>query len=155
MNKQLQQQFQQYSDSHQNPINQAIHNIAVPLIYLSVLGLFWAIPLPTFIDKPHWLNLSCFATVITLAFYITRSLTLAFGILILSALSIALFIYLESLAISVAYTAIAIFIIAWIAQFIGHAIEGKKPSFFEDMQFLLIGPGWVIAKLYRRLHIPL
>ena len=46
-----------------------------------------------------------------------------------------------------------IFIIAWIGQFIGHKIEGKKPSFFQDIQFLLIGPAWLIGFIYRRFNI--
>ena len=46
-----------------------------------------------------------------------------------------------------------IFVVAWIGQFIGHKIEGKKPSFFEDLQFLLIGPMWLLADLYRRAGI--
>jgi uncharacterized membrane protein YGL010W len=50
-------------------------------------------------------------------------------------------------------TSAALFIIAWIGQFIGHAIEGKRPSFFKDIQFLLIGPLWLLAQLYRRLGV--
>ncbi len=45
----------------------------------------------------------------------------------------------------------ALFVLAWIGQFVGHAIEGKRPSFFKDVQFLLIGPLWLLADLYRRL----
>ena len=37
-----------------------------------------------------------------------------------------------------------VFVVTWIGQFVGHKIEGKKPSFFEDLQFLLIGPAWVV-----------
>ena len=44
---------------------------------------------------------------------------------------------------------VAVFAVTWVAQFIGHAIEGKKPSFFEDVQFLLIGPIWLLADVYR------
>ena len=46
----------------------------------------------------------------------------------------------------------AIFVVAWIGQFVGHKIEGKKPSFFEDLRFLLIGPLFVLSFLYRRLN---
>jgi uncharacterized membrane protein YGL010W len=48
---------------------------------------------------------------------------------------------------------IAIFVVAWIGQFIGHKIEGKKPSFFDDLRFLLIGPLFVLGFLYRRFHV--
>ena len=49
---------------------------------------------------------------------------------------------------------VAVFVLAWVGQFIGHAIEGKRPSFFKDVQFLLIGPIWLLAELYRRAGIP-
>ena len=48
---------------------------------------------------------------------------------------------------------IAVFVVAWIGQFIGHKIEGKKPSFFDDLRFLLIGPLFVLGFLYRRMHL--
>ena len=48
------------------------------------------------------------------------------------------------------YFAILIFIISWILQFIGHKIEGKKPSFIKDIQFLLIGPAWLLGYIYRK-----
>jgi uncharacterized membrane protein YGL010W len=50
-------------------------------------------------------------------------------------------------------TSLVIFVAAWIGQFIGHAIEGKRPSFFKDLQFLLIGPLWLLAAAYRRLGL--
>lgn len=39
---------------------------------------------------------------------------------------------------------VGIFVLAWIGQFYGHKIEGKKPSFLKDLQFLLIGPIWLL-----------
>ena len=48
-----------------------------------------------------------------------------------------------------------IFIFACIGQFIGHKIEGQKPSFFEDIQFLLIGPAWLLSFIYKKLGVPL
>ena len=51
------------------------------------------------------------------------------------------------------YIYLLIFIIAWVGQFIGHKIEGQKPSFFEDIQFLLIGPAWIISFIYKKMGI--
>ena len=47
----------------------------------------------------------------------------------------------------------AIFVVGWIGPFIGRGVEGRGPSFFRDLRFLLVGPLWVLAKLYRRLGI--
>jgi len=52
-----------------------------------------------------------------------------------------------------ALVSLGIFVIAWIGQFIGHKIEGKKPSFLEDLQFLLIGPAWLLHFIYKKLGI--
>ena len=153
MRADLQAQFDRYGESHQNPTNQAIHSVAVPLIYFSVLGLFWLIPLP--LSLPGWVNFSSLAMAVTVLFYLNKSLSLALGLLLLSVLSIFIFSWMQTSDISIALVSIAIFVIAWTAQFVGHHIEGQKPSFFEDLRYLLVGPGWVIAKLYRRLHIPL
>ena len=49
--------------------------------------------------------------------------------------------------------ALAIFILAWIAQFVGHKMEGRKPSFFEDLQYLWVGPIFVLSKLFLKLGI--
>jgi uncharacterized membrane protein YGL010W len=49
---------------------------------------------------------------------------------------------------------LVIFAVAWIGQFYGHKVEGKKPSFFKDIQFLLIGPAWLMHFVYKKLGIP-
>ena len=49
--------------------------------------------------------------------------------------------------------AAVVFVLAWVGQFIGHLIEGRKPSFFEDVKFLLVGPAWLLASVYRRAGI--
>jgi uncharacterized membrane protein YGL010W len=51
-------------------------------------------------------------------------------------------------------TSLVIFVVAWIGQFVGHAVEGERPSFFKDLQFLLIGPLWLLAAAYRRFGLP-
>ena len=51
------------------------------------------------------------------------------------------------------WTALAVFALAWVAQFVGHHIEGKRPSFLTDMVYLMVGPLWVISKLLRRFGV--
>ncbi|MHB8570343.1 MAG: Mpo1-like protein, partial [Metallibacterium sp.] len=46
-----------------------------------------------------------------------------------------------------------VFVLAWIGQFIGHAIEGQRPSFLTDLAYLLIGPAWLVSKLLKRARI--
>ena len=75
-----------------------------------------------------------------------------------AALGLGILAYIVSLLDTLAWplwlTSVVIFIVAWIGQFVGHAVEGKRPSFFKDLQFLLIGPLWLLAAAYRRFSVP-
>ncbi|WOX05221.1 Mpo1 family 2-hydroxy fatty acid dioxygenase [Microbulbifer pacificus] len=148
-----QQWFSEYGESHQNPTNKAIHWVAVPLIYLTVVGLLWSIPQPQWMAPLPWLNWAVVALVPTILFYLLMSLPLAVGMLALSALCLWACSALQAAGQSVLWWSVGVFVVMWVFQFIGHHVEGKKPSFFKDMQFLLIGPAWVIGFLYRKLGI--
>jgi uncharacterized membrane protein YGL010W len=130
-----------YSESHLNPVNELIHVICVPAIVFSILGLFWCVhPIAALA-----------LVVLSLIYYISLSVPMAVGMFLMS----GLMLWILQLAPQ-AYIlpgSIAIFVVAWIFQFIGHKIEGKKPSFFDDLRFLLIGPLFVLGVLYRRLNI--
>lgn len=131
-----------YAESHRHPFNEAIHCICVPAIVLSLLGLLWAVtPL-----------LAVIVVVASLVYYLTLSPGFALGML---AMAGAMLLILSRLpASSVLPASVAVFVAAWIGQFVGHKVEGKKPSFFEDLRFLLIGPLFVLSLLYRRWRIP-
>ena len=127
-----------YSESHLNPTNEVIHFICVPVIVFTLLGLVWAI---------HPLA-AVAVTVAALVYYFTLSRPFALGMLVMAAVMLAILAALPPQA--VLPLSLAIFVLAWIGQFIGHKIEGKKPSFFDDLRFLLIGPLFVLGFLYRR-----
>jgi uncharacterized membrane protein YGL010W len=46
--------------------------------------------------------------------------------------------------------ALALFVVGWVFQFIGHAFEGKPPEFFRDWRFLFVGLRWWFAKMRGR-----
>ena len=128
----------QYSASHLHPTNEVIHFICVPVIVFTLLGLVWAIhPLAAIA-----------VTVAALCYYFTLSRPFAVGMSLMAAIMLAVLAALPQQA--VLPLSLAVFVLAWIGQFIGHKIEGKKPSFFEDLRFLLIGPLFVLGFLYRR-----
>mgnify|MGYP003684713093 CR=1 FL=1 len=145
--KTLEQWLVEYSVSHQNPANKQIHNICVPLIMFSVLGLVWSIPTPALFENQMLLNWSVFFSAICMVFYF--SLGLSTGLLMLAFLVPMLVgVYaLDRFGFPVLQISVIIFVVSWVGQFIGHKIEGKKPSFFQDIQFLLIGPLWVFRKI--------
>lgn len=143
--------FSSYSDDHRNDTNQAIHVFAVPAILWSVIALLWCIPAPGTLFKPGiWAALPMFAAWL---FYQRSSRVLGMGmLLVLLALSaLTWWLHGELGTRGLLWLAVAVFVVAWIAQFVGHRIEGRKPSFFTDLVYLLIGPAWVLSKLYRRL----
>ncbi|MDD4974060.1 MAG: DUF962 domain-containing protein [Bacteriovorax sp.] len=129
-----------YAKSHQNPTNILIHKFCVPSIMFSVLGLLKAMPVPE--SWPLWLDWSFFAILGALIFYASFKNLKVFTMMVLFILPQALL--LEYLRPRFFLLCLFIFIVAWIFQFIGHKIEGKKPSFFTDLFFLLIGPIWVM-----------
>lgn len=142
----------QYSESHQNKTNVLIHAIAVPSIYFVTLGLIWAIPVPNFIADfnvtwAHILAIPILFYYFKLSGPIGAAMTL---------LTIACFGGINLIAyygVSVWLFCLSLFIVMWILQFIGHKIEGKKPSFLEDLRFLLVGPAWWWMHWLKRLNI--
>jgi uncharacterized membrane protein YGL010W len=100
-----------------------------------------------------WLNWATLVALLALLYYATLSVALAVGIALAFTVLFVLLNAFQSLPWPVWATSLTIFVVAWIGQFIGHAVEGKRPSFFKDMQFLLIGPLWLVAALYRKLGL--
>ncbi len=149
----LQEWFSLYAESHQNKINKSIHFIAVPAIYFTVLGLLWMIPVPSFLAAVPGLNWAVLAVIPTLLFYRSLSMPVTVAMGLYTGLCFAILQGMTNAGWPVLEICIGMFAAMWVLQFIGHAIEGKKPSFFQDLQFLLIGPAWVLVFALRRLGI--
>jgi len=149
--KTLNQWFDEYAISHQNKTNQLIHFVCVPAIFFSIIGMLMSIPNHFLsnllkLNNPFIENWGTLLLVFLLLFYLRLSISMFFKMLIVAILCILGNYYLGE-KLPLFYTSFIIFVIAWIGQFYGHKVEGKKPSFFKDLQFLLIGPAWVIKKL--------
>ncbi|MFM5464999.1 Mpo1 family 2-hydroxy fatty acid dioxygenase [Aeromonas simiae] len=139
--------FAAYATCHRHPGNLAIHQVAVPGIYLSVIGLLQALPAPV---GAGW---GALIAIPVLLFYLRLSFSLCVGMALFTAAG--LWLWQGMAAVSPIWPwALTLFVLLWLAQFIGHRWEGRRPAFFTDLQFLLIGPLWVLAGLYRRLRIP-
>ena len=130
-----------YAESHRNPVNELIHFVCIPAIVFSLLGILWAV---------HPL-VALAVVVAALVYYMKLSRAFALGMAAMSAVMLGLLSMLPEGTVLV--TSIAVFVLAWIGQFIGHHIEGKKPSFFDDLRFLLIGPLFVLSFFYRRIRV--
>lgn len=142
--------FDEYADSHQNVLNVVIHWVAVPVIYWSVLAFLYALPFPASWRLVPGLSWGLLGGVLASLYAATLSIALAAG---MAGFSLLCLLLASAFArwgdVPLWQLALFVFGIAWVFQFIGHKIEGRKPSFFRDLQFLLVGPAWLLAKVYR------
>ena len=132
--------FDRYGESHRHPTNNAIHWVCVPLITWSLLALLWS-----------WSPAAAYVLIgVAVAWYLTLSFPIAMGMLAVA----AVMVYpLTRFGASTLPVAVAVFVAAWIGQFVGHRIEGRRPSFLEDVRSLLVGPAWLLGRVYRRFGI--
>lgn len=155
-NKTANEWFAEYGTSHKNKTNKLIHWVAVPVIFLTIIGLLWDIPVPAVLQELGF-NWAFVGILFSVGFYMLFSARLAIGLILFLALCTAiLFTYSSSsLAEQIPTWAMSLilFVIAWIFQFIGHKIEGAKPSFFKDIVFLMVGPAFFMGYIYRRLGL--
>ena len=151
----IDQWLNQYSLYHQNKLNKKIHFICVPLIVFSILGLLWSIPVPTQVAQwGPWFNTATAVAILSTIYYTRLSPSLAIGMVSMASISLFILSQIEQwTGLNAWQWAVPLFILAWTGQFIGHHIEGKRPAFASDLQFLLIGPLWILADLYRRIGI--
>ena len=155
----MQQWFDEYGESHQNPINKLMHWICIPLIFFSVYGLLASIPsgfmkgaFPPAIAP--YANFGTILFIVGLVFYLRVSFMMFLGMLAVCVLTMIGNIYIDQHAgMSLWLISLIIFVVAWIGQFYGHAVEGKKPSFFTDLQFLMIGPAWLLGFIYKKIGL--
>lgn len=148
----------EYGESHQNSTNKAIHWICVPLIFFSVVGLIWSIPagpVQALLGEGNpYATWATVTLILVIAYYITLSIWLTIGMALFGLLCIMVIQMIAAAGLPVWLVSIVIFVVAWVGQFYGHKVEGKKPSFFKDLQFLLIGPAWLMHFIYKNLGIP-
>jgi uncharacterized membrane protein YGL010W len=149
----------EYGESHQNSTNKLIHWICVPLIFFSIMGLIASIPsgfLQSILGEGSlFANWAAVILVLALIYYVTLSIPLTIGMFLFAFL--CLFLINKIVGANVAplwAVSLGIFVLAWIGQFYGHKIEGKKPSFLKDVQFLMIGPAWLMHFIYKKIGIP-
>ena len=151
--RKIDQLFTEYAESHQNEKNKLIHWICVPLIFWSILGFISLIPAPHFFIKYFGAIsiISLIAITVVTIYYFSLSwrtaLIMIFVMLLFEHLVYFINITFEHHSWIFFLT---VFVLSWIGQFYGHKIEGKKPSFLKDLQFLLIGPIWLLHFILKK-----
>ncbi len=143
----LEQWLKAYDESHSHPLNAGLHRLAVPVIFASLVVFLAALPTPL----PFWANWGVVAWAISAPFSFSVSshagqwMTVASLSVALLAGVIAAFHSQTPLLLGSGLC----FALGWLLQFIGHHIEGRRPAFFTDLTFLLIGPLWCLRRYIR------
>ncbi len=151
--KSIHQWLNEYGESHRNETNKTIHWICVPVIFFSLIGLLYGVKLPFSIGGIA-VNLAMILLVLAVIYYIFLSRTLWIGLFLFALVCLAGCYFIEQADfLPLWLICTVLFVAAWIGQFYGHNVEGKKPSFFKDIQFLLIGPAWLMSFIYKKLGI--
>ena len=155
--RKIQELFSLYGESHQNHTNKLIHWICVPSIFFSIVGMVYSIPVIGEYEKSVLINWATLGLFMVLIYYLrlSRPMFLAFivwgGLCLIG--STELYRFLGADNSKLALVNLGIFALAWVGQFIGHGIEGKRPSFLQDLQFLLIGPAWLMHFLFKKVGL--
>jgi len=151
----IQDWLTEYGESHQNETNKTIHWICVPAIFFSIVGLLYSIKLPILMGD-YQLNVAVIVMAVVIIYYSTLSRTIWIGMLLFGILCLWICSLVEASGLMPLWLfSLIVFSAAWVGQLFGHKIEGKKPSFLKDLQFLMIGPAWLMSFIYRKLGISL
>jgi uncharacterized membrane protein YGL010W len=153
--KTIHEWLSEYGESHKNETNKVIHWICVPAIFFSIVGIFYGVKLPYQLGIFR-LNVAAILLSMVIIYYSFLSRTIWVGMLFFGFACLGLSQIIESSGIIPLWLCcLLIFVFAWIGQFYGHKVEGEKPSFLKDLQFLLIGPAWLMSHIYHKLGIRL
>ena len=147
--------LEKYGESHKNATNKLIHWVCVPSIVFSLFGVLYALPFP--VERGLLTNWATVFYVASLIYYVRLSLPITLGLIVICGAMVfgvdSIFHAVGRDSMGLAKVSFGIFVVAWIGQFIGHKIEGKKPSFLEDVQYLMVGPAWLLSFIYEKLGI--
>ncbi len=150
--KSLDQWLSEYGESHQNPTNKMVHFVCVPVIFFTVVGLLYCIPLFS-LSSGYTITVAHITLVLVAIYYFLLSAPLAVGMVLYGIICLLLCQFIKQATGQLLLVSVGLFVIAWILQFWGHKVEGKKPSFLKDLQYLMIGPAWIMSFLFKKIGL--
>ena len=142
----------EYGDSHRDHTNEMIHWICVPAIFFSVVGFLYSVKLPFSVLNIH-VNLAFIGLFLLTLYYMRLSGTIWIGMVLFGTACLVGCHLISAAGYTLWLVCLILFVAAWIGQFYGHSVEGKRPSFLKDLQFLLIGPAWLMSFIYAKLGV--
>lgn len=149
--KSINQWLSEYGESHQNPTNKMVHFVCVPVIFFTVVGLLYCIPLYTV--SGYQITVAHATLLFVTVYYGLLSVPLSIGMLLYGVVCLLLCHTIQQATGQLLLVSVGLFVVAWIVQFWGHKVEGKKPSFLKDLQYLMIGPAWIMSFLFKKIGL--
>ncbi|MEJ2602970.1 MAG: DUF962 domain-containing protein [Gammaproteobacteria bacterium] len=144
-----------YSQHHHHPLNRVMHAVSIPLAVIGVTGLLWSLPAPdAFGDISPALNWGTAFLLAAVVYYFILSIPLALGLLPFVLAVTGVLGRLDGLTRPLWQVSLAVLLAALVLQALGHLVESRRPRLLEDLQYLMIGPAWLMAGVFRRLGIP-
>jgi uncharacterized membrane protein YGL010W len=150
--KSIDQWLSEYGESHQNPTNKMVHFVCVPVIFFTVVGLLYCINLFT-LASGYPITVAHVVLLFVAVYYSLLSIPLAIGMVLYGVLCLFICQAIQQATGQLLLVSIGLFVLAWIAQFWGHKVEGKKPSFLKDLQYLMIGPAWIMSFIFKKVGL--
>lgn len=129
--------FADYASYHRTKGNKVFHRLGIPLIMLSLIGMLTAVPL--FDVATVRIDAAMVLIAVASAWYFVVEWRLAIAMM---AISIGFYFVGAALGL---WINLALFVVGWIFQGIGHAVyEHKSPAFLRNFVHLLVGPLWIL-----------
>lgn len=150
--KSIDQWLSEYGESHQNPTNKMVHFVCVPVIFFTVVGLLYCINLTT-LASGYPITVAHVVLLFVAVYYSLLSIPLAIGMVLYAVLCLFVCQAIQQATGLLLWVSIGLFVVAWIFQFWGHKVEGKKPSFLKDLQYLMIGPAWIMSFIFKKVGL--
>jgi len=129
--------FADYASYHQTKGNKAFHRLGIPLIVLTLIGMLARVA----IVQSGSMRIDAAIVLIAVAFvyYVVLEWRLAVAML---AVTVAFYFVGRALSL---WLNVALFVLGWIFQFIGHSVyEHRQPAFLRNLVHLLVGPLWIL-----------
>ncbi|UUT12965.1 DUF962 domain-containing protein [Pseudomonas zeae] len=143
--KNLVDHLSQYAAYHRDPRNIASHFIGIPLIVVAVAVL---------LSRPEWslggLWISPAVVVALASAWFYLRLEVKFGVLMTLLMGLSVWaghVLAQQSTLVWLSSGLAMFVVGWVIQFVGHHYEGRKPAFVDDVSGLIVGPLFVVAEV--------
>jgi uncharacterized membrane protein YGL010W len=144
-----------YNQNHRHTSNKYLHYVGIPLMYGAIIAIFYSVKIGLYFQPDISINLGHIAITIFILYYIKVSYKLSVAFFLVSIVAIWLCYTIEEEGFNLLLIAIFLLPISLAIQLYGHKIEGNKPVFLSNLKYTLIGPAWLMTKIFRQIEMKL